>query len=588
MSEYEIYVFILCLVVFILLTTLSTIMLVAIVHLMIKLIRSGTEDEKIKEEYEKSKNMKKNGIVDYIISIIFCAILISFFIFSLYVNISKNKYFEDIPTIKVVNTASMSKKHKDNKYLFKNNLNNQFDAFDLILTYKIPKEEDLKLYDIVVYEVDEILIVHRIVGIEEPNEKHPNERYFLLQGDAVESPDRFPVRYEQMKAIYRGEKIPFIGSFVSFMQSPAGWMCIILIIIAYIATPIIDKIITNEKQKRLALMIPLQENTEENVEEDFEEDIEEEFVCENIEANIDNNQYNNIDNFLLYVKENNIEERINLIEEILIKIHQFFENELLNIKSNHIDENQNKNSVENTTDNDTVENTTDNDTIVYNDNITIDNNNIDTIVNNENIVSNDNNKETNNNDNCFVEDDNSNVDNEIIDDIVNDNENTTNTIIVKKKRKNLTFRQRLHLSNDKVKQNYNQIVSTLKFAKIKVKESKKHETYKIGKQSIALINIKGKTLNVYLALNPTDYEQTKYKFINSSEIKKFNLYPMRLKITSKRQAKWTCELILKLFNEKNIKYVIKEITNQILNLDTNENTLSYNKNGDNIGGINEN
>jgi hypothetical protein len=111
---------------------------------------------------------------------------------------------------------------------------------------------DLKLYDVVLYEVDGILLSHRIVGIEEPNEKHPDQRYFLLQGDAVESPDRFPVKYEQIKGIWRGEKIPFIGSFVLFMQSPAGWLCVLLVIVSMIATPRMEKKIKDEMVIRLA------------------------------------------------------------------------------------------------------------------------------------------------------------------------------------------------------------------------------------------------------------------------------------------------------------------------------------------------
>ena len=63
--------------------------------------------------------------------------------------------------------SSMEEKNTKNSYLFNNNLNNQISAFDLITMYKIPKEEDLKLYDIVIYEVDGILVIHRIVGIEE-------------------------------------------------------------------------------------------------------------------------------------------------------------------------------------------------------------------------------------------------------------------------------------------------------------------------------------------------------------------------------------------------------------------------------------
>ena len=75
-----------------------------------------------------------------------------------------------------------------------------------------------------------------------------------MQGDAVEAPDRFPVKYEQMRGIYRGEKIPFIGSFVLFMQSPAGWLCMLLVVGAVIATPILEKKIAKSKQDRIELI----------------------------------------------------------------------------------------------------------------------------------------------------------------------------------------------------------------------------------------------------------------------------------------------------------------------------------------------
>ena len=54
---------------------------------------------------------------------------------------------------------------------------------------------ELELFDIVVYEYEDILIVHRIIGIEEPNEKYPDSRLFMLQGDANEYPDNMSVSY---------------------------------------------------------------------------------------------------------------------------------------------------------------------------------------------------------------------------------------------------------------------------------------------------------------------------------------------------------------------------------------------------------
>ena len=202
MTKQDVYVLVLCLIVFILLAGLSTLMITTIVKMTVRLTRHGLEDEDIKTEYAKEKASKvkvKKGVFDYIVSLLLCVVLLVAFGFAVYVNIQDGHYFEKIPTFKVVNTGSMAKKHEDNTYLLENGLNDQIETFDIILTYKMPKEEDLELYDIVVYEVDDMLIVHRIVGIEEPNKDHPDERYFLLQGDAVESPDRFPVLYSQQQ-----------------------------------------------------------------------------------------------------------------------------------------------------------------------------------------------------------------------------------------------------------------------------------------------------------------------------------------------------------------------------------------------------
>lgn len=48
--------------------------------------------------------------------------------------------------------------------------------FDLIVVSPLPKESDLKLYDIVVYEADGQMIVHRIVDIKEADETHPAKK----------------------------------------------------------------------------------------------------------------------------------------------------------------------------------------------------------------------------------------------------------------------------------------------------------------------------------------------------------------------------------------------------------------------------
>lgn len=254
MSDFDIYAFILCLIVFSLLTAAFAFLITYVVKLTIKLMRHGAEDERLKKEYtlsqKRAKSVKALSIIDKVVSAVLFLAVLGAFSFSMCVNIEDDKVTGDFPTIQVVNSGSMSSKYEGNDYLFKHNLNDQIQTFDVIITHKLPAEKDLKLYDIVVYEVDGLLVVHRIVDIEEPNYKH-QERYFLLQGDAVHVPDKFPVKYSQMKGIYRGERIPMVGSFIVFMQSPAGILCMLLVIFGFIIMPIIEKKIERERNIRL-------------------------------------------------------------------------------------------------------------------------------------------------------------------------------------------------------------------------------------------------------------------------------------------------------------------------------------------------
>lgn len=257
MTAFEIYVFVLCLIVFVLLTAVFATMIVVIARLSLKHVRAGLDDQEIWKEYLKTrkKKQKKTGIAEILFSVVFYTLLFLVFAFSVYTKATEHKKVGERGGVFVVQSDSMSDRYEKNAYLFQNNLKNQFDTFDVIITHKLPKEEDLKLYDIVVYEVEGDLVVHRIVGIEEPNAKHPNERYFRLQGDNVHVADKFPVKYSQMRSIYRGEKIRFVGSFISFMQSPAGYMCMLLLVTGVIALPIVEKKLEEEREKRIAFIL---------------------------------------------------------------------------------------------------------------------------------------------------------------------------------------------------------------------------------------------------------------------------------------------------------------------------------------------
>ena len=87
------------------------------------------------------------------------------------------------------------------------------------------------------------------------------------------------------------------------------------------------------------------------------------------------------------------------------------------------------------------------------------------------------------------------------------------------------------------------------------------------------MTISGKTLRLHLALNPSDFENTKYSYQDLSAKSKFIYVPMTIKLTSKRSVKYALELIDMLAQAfdliKNPKYVeqdyIQELQDKLQN-----------------------
>lgn len=273
MKGFELFLTLLCLIVLVCLVTFFTILIVIIGKQQIRLIRDGHEDSKIKKYAVQKNNKFSKGctIVERVFSILLCTFLFVVLVVSIALGVAgENRVVKGIPATKVVSSTSMSVKYEKNAYLFENNLNDQLQLFDVVVLHELPKEEDIKLYDVIVYEsLEGVLIIHRVIDIEEPNEKHPNERWFQFKGDANGAYDRFPVKYSQMRGIYEGERVPQVGSFVFFMQSPAGIICFIVAIFALIVMPFVDDKFRKEECERIVLMIESSELKQEDLKQEY-------------------------------------------------------------------------------------------------------------------------------------------------------------------------------------------------------------------------------------------------------------------------------------------------------------------------------
>ncbi len=108
---------------------------------------------------------------------------------------------------------------------------------------------------------------------------------------------------------------------------------------------------------------------------------------------------------------------------------------------------------------------------------------------------------------------------------------------------NRSFTARLIQSSDECKNYYQSIKNALlSYKKVKSKVSWNYESVTAGRTKLAKMVLRGKTLKVYFALNPANYENTKFKV----EEAKGNAYlgvPCLYKITSARKAKYALELI---------------------------------------------
>lgn len=130
------------------------------------------------------------------------------------------------------------------------------------------------------------------------------------------------------------------------------------------------------------------------------------------------------------------------------------------------------------------------------------------------------------------------------------------------------LKEKLLLLDDEKKERYNTIRNELQsYKKVHERLSSKGDSYRFHGDLIAKMSIAGKTVRLHLALNPKDFENSKYAIRDLSDKKRYVYTPLTLRLTSKRSVKHAKELIEMLasaFNlEKNPKYQEQDYISQI-------------------------
>ncbi len=107
-----------------------------------------------------------------------------------------------------------------------------------------------------------------------------------------------------------------------------------------------------------------------------------------------------------------------------------------------------------------------------------------------------------------------------------------------------SFTARLIQSSDDTKHWYTLLKNELlSYRKVKDRMSWKRESYHLGRDGIAKFGFRGKMLCLFLALDPKDYADSKYKVEDVSGGKAFEGTPCMMRIKNERRVKRATELI---------------------------------------------
>ena len=106
-------------------------------------------------------------------------------------------------------------------------------------------------------------------------------------------------------------------------------------------------------------------------------------------------------------------------------------------------------------------------------------------------------------------------------------------------RYNYSFRAKLIQSGEETQERFGQLMDEFSsYPQVKTRESWRQVRVYSGRKTLACVLFKGRKLCVAFALDPKQYEETKYRGKDMSEIKRYEKTPMLLKVFSQRKLSY--------------------------------------------------
>ena len=117
-----------------------------------------------------------------------------------------------------------------------------------------------------------------------------------------------------------------------------------------------------------------------------------------------------------------------------------------------------------------------------------------------------------------------------------------------------SFMSRFIQADNEIQKYYGEVKNfLLSYKGVKARSSWNFVSFNKGRQQCAKLNVKGNSLMVYLALNPSEYAESKYRFTDVSDKPNLDQVPMLLKVKNERSLKSALKLIAEMMSGLGIK-----------------------------------
>lgn len=193
---------------------LGVLVIVGSIYLTYFLYTAYKKRKELKKEGEEIEiDSKKSKIAELLLLIYFG---ISIFIFVTNVTYRSSPYINGQYYVSV-NSTSMAAPLSTNAYLKENNLTNQIKQYDIACFDKLDNQ-DINLYDIILFKKDNKLIVHRIVEIKEDG--------YATKGDNNAERDDWTVARTEILGLYK-KKLHFMSAINYFGYTPGFYVLMV-------------------------------------------------------------------------------------------------------------------------------------------------------------------------------------------------------------------------------------------------------------------------------------------------------------------------------------------------------------------------